>query len=120
MKQELNIIIFGNRMPYKDKTIHFQQNEKFYTVVEIGKDVSIFEDNEWKEFHKVLDVFKLRQSWLASDSDYSYQITPKEYKESVYYFYYCEVDFDHMEITEYLDGNDVYDTIEKIKDLDYH
>lgn len=114
MQQELNITIFGNRMPYKNNIIHFHQNEKFYTIVEIDKDISVFEDNEWKGFKKIMDEFNLRWSWLASDSDYSYSLTPKEYIQAVYYL--SEIDFDNMEIKEYMDGNDVYDTIYKIND----
>lgn len=117
MEKDINIIISGERDAYTVNNISFQHNNNsLYTVVEYGdkQDISVFTDKEWKDFNEILREFSLRQSWLASDSDYSYSHTPKDYLNAVYFIKYCEIDFDNIEVKEYLDGNDVYDILQKI------
>lgn len=122
MKKEVSIIVSGNRSPYNDNDIYFKCNENFYTIVEYEndgkKDYSVFTDEEWNNFNVILKTFSLRRSWLALDSDYCYINTPQDYKNAVYFFKNSDIDFDDIDVKKYLEANDVYDELQKIKDND--
>ena len=75
-------------------------NEEYYFIITEKEhhdmslnliDISIFDIDEWKNILNMSIKFDESIRFASQDSDYSYNLIDKEYKDAMYFFYYnCE------------------------------
>jgi len=82
----------NKEITFNDKEYYFIITEKEDNNMSLNLiDISIFEKDEWNEILTMSSEFDKALSFSSDDSDYSYSLLEKEYKEAMnFLYYYCE------------------------------